>query len=155
MTTEVRETLTQWITRACLVMQVQRVPANPNLGAQEWKGASHWFCTIEDLSKPRSPDLHGPLFTTYFSQGSAFTPSRGPSWERSGPTIEDVLDCLASDAVTYDGVRDFEEWARDFGFDTDSRSAERTYRIIGEQTRALERFLGPSRYLQLLNVERL
>jgi hypothetical protein len=47
-----------------------------------------------------------------------------------GPTIPDVADVvqsLAQDARGTRVVNGFEEWAGEYGYDTDSRSAERTY----------------------------
>src|SRR6185369_7573188 len=43
------------------------------------------------------------------------------------PSAADVLACLASDATSAENARSFEEWCSDFGTDTDSRRAERTY----------------------------
>lgn len=57
------------------------------------------------------------------------------------PTIDDVMESLFSDAqgVEYDG---FYDWAESYGFDTDSRKAERTYLLIVEQTDRLKAFCG-------------
>lgn len=66
--------------------------------------------------------------------------SQGPAIEKE-PTVEDVLDCLASDASTLEG-NGFEEWCRDLGYDTDSRSAEKAYRVIQRQAKALKHLLG-------------
>lgn len=76
--------------------------------------------------------------------------------EPSPPETASVLDCLASDAASYDNARDFEDWCADFGMDTDSRKAARTYRVCGEQAKALRHFLGNLAYQELLfNTERL
>jgi hypothetical protein len=58
------------------------------------------------------------------------------------PTACDVLECLASDAASYDNTNSFEDWAGEFGFDTDSRKAERIYNQTATQTRKLRRFLA-------------
>lgn len=42
------------------------------------------------------------------------------------PKIEDILGCLISDAQCCDG-QDFEEFADEFGYDKDSRSAEKIF----------------------------
>ena len=55
------------------------------------------------------------------------------------PTLPDVLSCLVADCL---GVRDgqtFEEWAREFGYDIDSRTAEKVYRGCVEEWQALIR----------------
>lgn len=85
-------------------------------------------------------------FGLYFSQGSAHT---------EDPTLADVLDCLASDASGYDG-QTFENWASDYGYDTDSRKAEKTFRAIKRQSEQLRRTIGQDAYEELLyKVERL
>jgi hypothetical protein len=58
------------------------------------------------------------------------------------PTLADVLGCLCADASGYDNARTFEEWAGDYGYDTDSRKAESTYRVVAEQAKQLRHLLG-------------
>lgn len=57
------------------------------------------------------------------------------------PKVEDVLYSLAQDAGAID-ARDFEDWASDFGLDTDSRQAEATYRACLEIALKLRAALG-------------
>ena len=71
--------------------------------------------------------------TVYFSMGVAI--SREPS-------AEDVLDCLASDASSVDNAASFEDWAGELGYDTDSRKAERIYKVCERQAMRLRNFLG-------------
>lgn len=66
------------------------------------------------------------------------------------PEIEDVLNCLAMDASSVENARDFEDFANELGYDSDSRSAEKTYRICQEQARELESLLGRTNYQVLL-----
>ncbi len=80
-------------------------------------------------------------FTVYFSQGSAHT---------EPPTASDVLDCLASDACGYDNASSFEEWAREYGYDADSRKAEKIFRTVKRQAEQLKRVLGSEAYETLL-----
>lgn len=68
-----------------------------------------------------------------FGMGSALT---------GEPGADDVLNCLASDAAGYENARSFEEWASEYGYDTDSRKAEQTYRQVEAQTAKLRVFLG-------------
>ena len=64
-------------------------------------------------------------------------------WTRpTPPTLTDVMGCLCADASGYDSARTFEEWAGEYGYDTDSRKAESTYRTIGEQAKQLRHLLG-------------
>lgn len=93
----------------------------------------HFRCVIESTQ-------HKGRMSLYFSQGSAHVDE---------PTAEDVLDCLASDASSYDG-NTFEQWARELGYDTDSRKAEKTYKAVKRQAEQLKRFLGDEAYETLL-----
>jgi hypothetical protein len=83
----------------------------------------------------------GHAMSLYFSQGSAHT---------DPPTVEDVLDCLASDASGYDQARGFEEWARDLGYGEDSRKAEKVYKSVKRQAEQLKRLIGEDAYQTLL-----
>lgn len=69
--------------------------------------------------------------TVPFYTGSAIT---------ENPTAYDVLYCLISDADVEN--YDFEEWAENLGYDTDSRKAEKTYNQCVAQTKKLHKFLG-------------
>lgn len=71
------------------------------------------------------------------------------------PKIEDVLDCLASDASSYDNARNFEDWCSDFGYDTDSRKAEKTYNLCAELAKDLKHFLDSHYDTLLYKVEKL
>lgn len=68
----------------------------------------------------------------------------------TAPEIESVLDSLKLDASSYDDARDFEDFAANFGYDTDSRKAEALYRECGDQAKKLRNFLGRAAYDQLL-----
>lgn len=58
------------------------------------------------------------------------------------PVAASVLHCLCSDADA-ENHDTFEEWASEFGYDPDSRSAEKTYHLCLENARKLRRALGP------------
>ena len=53
------------------------------------------------------------------------------------PTIYDVLSCMQK----YD-IGTFEDFCREFGYDTDSRRAERTYKAVCKEWKAVERLFG-------------
>ena len=93
---------------------------------------NHWKVTLKH---------NGRQYTTYYSMGY------GLSGE---PTAADALDCLASDAAGYENARSFEDWAGDYGYDTDSRKAERIFRIVGKQADKLKTLLGDNLYNTLL-----
>lgn len=71
------------------------------------------------------------------------------------PELADVLDNLASDAAGYENARSFEDWASDYGYDTDSRKAERIYSEIKKQVSELRRLLGADYEKVLFEIERL
>lgn len=66
------------------------------------------------------------------------------------PTIEEVLDCLLMDYSSWDSANDFEDWANEFGYDTDSRKAEKIYKKVEKQSRRLKQFLGDDLLNKLL-----
>jgi len=57
------------------------------------------------------------------------------------PPLADVLQCLLMDAEAID-YGTFEEWADNFGYDSDSRAAERIYRACLETGLQLRAMLG-------------
>lgn len=56
------------------------------------------------------------------------------------PTTADVIACLCLDASA--GDQPFEEWARDMGYDPDSRKAEATYKACYVNAAKIKRLLG-------------
>ena len=126
-------TLDQFITEQQLVMSVRPIKRNPHMQEQMPR---NFNCTIEFEGR----GYHEPL-TVYFSQGSA---------HKKPPTLAEVLDCLASDASGVDNAQSFEDWASEYGYDTDSRKAECTYRICEKQAQELKALLGRDAYNQLL-----
>lgn len=75
--------------------------------------------------------------------------STGDGW-KTVPELKDVLDSLASDAAGYDNSENFESWAVEYGFDSDSRKAEKIYRSVKRQAEQLERIIGTDAYEELL-----
>ena len=53
------------------------------------------------------------------------------------PTMYDVLTCLQK----YD-VGDFEDFCSEFGYDTDSRKAEKTYKAVCKEFKAVDRLFN-------------
>ena len=91
----------------------------------EWKRTAHpWTVTLR---------YHGRRLTVPFFMGSALDHE---------PTAADVLSCLLSDATSFENAGSFEEWAREYGFDTDSRKAERIYRELENLAPKVRRLLG-------------
>jgi hypothetical protein len=118
-------TLAEFVQKHRIRMKVKPASSNPAMQDDEWsRGAHHWLCTLT-VGK-RDMQVH-------FSQGSAI---------QGAPTVEHVLSSLGLDAASYLNARSFEDWAADLGYDADSRKAERTYRLVAKETKALERLLG-------------
>lgn len=100
---------------------------------QEWQdSAFHYKVTLKRGTKRLS---------TFYSKGSSLP---------EPPEADEVLDSLASDAADIDNARDFEEWASEYGYDTDSRKAERTYNAVQVSAEKLKKFLGEDLYKILL-----
>lgn len=74
--------------------------------------------------------------TVYINQ-SAFVIRK----EQPAPELLDVLYCLVSDASVLEHPT-FESWASEYGYDTDSRQAEDTYRACLELSLQLRALLG-------------
>ena len=80
----------------------------------------------------------------YWTQGPAI---------RENPTLEHVLDTIASDAASVDNAQDFAEWAFDLGYTTSAdllRKGRRIYGACVRQARSLKKLLGDSVYQALL-----
>lgn len=92
---------------------------------------------------------HHTILDTPWKQGLGHT---------GEPNVRDVLDSLVSDAQAYQTASSFEDFADEFGYDRDSRRAERTYLACGDLAKRLLAFLdnNPQEFDHLLyEVERL
>lgn len=109
-------------------------------------------------------------YTTRYSQGAAYLPSwahhmtieKAEACQRESetglhgclpilPSVVDVMACLASDASALDCVS-FEEWAGDFGYDTDSRKAEGVYNACVACGLALRSMFGDAGLAELREI---
>lgn len=125
--------INEFIAKHKISMTARTADRNPNMDSSIFDAnASHYRCTLRMGTK---------RMTVAYLMGSA---------HEAPPTAADVLDCLASDSAGYADADDFEAWAEDYGYDPDSRKAERTYRIVGRQAERLEAFLGTETYAVLL-----
>lgn len=128
------QTIQQFIADHGLTMEILPALRNPNMEDQDWAaGATHYRCIIANSWQA--------TMEVPFSQGAALTDE---------PTLPRVLDCLAMDAASIENARDFEAWAAEFGYDTDSRKAERIFNICTEQAGELRELLGAESYVKLL-----
>ena len=163
------ETLPEIIARLGITATATNVPENPNAQSGDWsKSAHHWHVKLNRYTVGENRDLltyysqgaahvekrpylfgMGPrdLYNSLPKPGarnlSIMQAEMMPKvWQPTKPTVEDVLSCLCMDSSGYDSARDFEGWAEDYGYSPDSRNAEKTWRIVGEQSRELRQFLG-------------
>jgi hypothetical protein len=134
---ETRETVAEFIARVGITAKVVLIKKRPDrAAADQWDAsASHWRITF------RRGNWHGIRMTVYYSMGSAHT---------SPPAAVDVLQCLADDAAGWENTKDFESWAPDYGYDTDSRKAFAIFNAVQKQAHRLESFLGNEEYERLL-----
>lgn len=141
-------TLDQFIKDNQITMTCQRTDENPNFIDDKFQ-MYHWKCVI----KRPMPDAKAGeqcVLRTIFSMGLGHKGKQ--------PKLDEVLDCLANDA---DGViaslepplswNTFEDWCSEYGYDTDSRKAERTYKVCQKQAIELLAFLDNDLYATLLH----
>ena len=87
------------------------------------KEMDHWHCVLK---------ANGKTYTFYYSQGYGY--------HHAEPTLPDVLEALARDYDPND--MSFEEFCSEFGYDEDSRKAEKIYRAVRKETQALDRLFS-------------
>jgi hypothetical protein len=68
---------------------------------------------------------------------------------RTRPSLPDVLFSLLSDGSAFFDAESFEEWADNYGFDTDSRKAERMFQECMETGRKLSRAFNAAEITEL------
>ena len=127
------ETLQQFIDRNRIGATAKRAASNPNID-QEGDKMDNWRVRLT-MGRRR-------LTVPY---------SMGVGHGGREPTAADVLSCLAMDAGGL--VNDFGDWCAEYGYDTDSRRAWRTYGVIKTQAGKLRRFLGDAEYAKLTDPE--
>jgi len=128
--------LKEFIEENKIKMCCEMVDENPHMQDQDWK-ANHYKVTLKH---------QGRQFTMYYSMGLGL---------KGEPKIDDVLDCCAMDSAGIENARSFEDWANEYGYDPDSRKAEKTYNTCEKQANKLKNLLDYELYEQLLwEVER-
>jgi hypothetical protein len=74
--------------------------------------------------------------------------------EAAPPTAEEVLDCMLMEASALD-YDTFEDWASDFGYDSDSIKARDLFHFIRRQSKNLIKLLGRENFRLAMEMERL
>jgi hypothetical protein len=101
--------------------------ARARIEAGDWRETAHGYRVT---LRYKRRDI-GRRLTVDFWMGPANT---------SEPDAEGVLDCLMSDMQA--GEQSFDEFCREFGYDEDSRTAERTWKACQRTAPKVRRFLG-------------
>lgn len=128
------KTIVEFITQHDITMTFREVEAQTDF-QKEFQGATHWKCTLR-MGKKR--------MTADYSMGAAYS-------HRTGPALSDVLGCLAMDISWVGEGISFEDFCSRFGYDTDSRKAEKIYNDCRKISAKLENFLGKESLAVLLN----
>lgn len=130
MTTQTK--MSDFITRNQITIRCELVDQNPNFSDDV--AMNHYKVRLRTRRFRRQ-------MTLFYSMGIG---------HHRAPTVQDVLDCLASDSATVHTAADFDDWCRELGFDPDSRRAERTFHACEYQARKLKQFLGDDEFNKLL-----
>lgn len=118
--------------REPITMTCRRVDRNPDM--EDSADMTHWRCALY---------FQGRRMSVTFSMGQ--------SHKGRPPRIGEVLDCLRLDAAGYENAGGFEQWAPEYGYDTDSRKAERIYRNVARRVGKLGDLLG-ARFADFLDM---
>ena len=128
-------TISDFIAAHGMRMSYREADTNPNADNDgNWAAnANHYRCTLT---------CSGRRMVVTFSKGSGH---RG-----AAPTLAEVLDCVASDSAGVDNARSFAEWCADYGYSTDSRKAEKTWRQCSRQRASLRLLCGSQEVYEAL-----
>lgn len=124
MTREPR-TLAAFIEQHRITMECEQIERRDD-GLMLGMDGTHWRCVLRRAGDGRK------RMTVLFTMGKAHT---------DAPDCASVLDCIASDASGIENARGFADWCADYGYDDDSRKAERIYNAACAGAKALKRFL--------------
>ena len=117
-------TVQEFVDKHEITMTCERINRRSGIGDGWDASASHWRCKL----------LRNQLdMNTEYSMGSA---------HKNAPLLVDVLDCIAMDSAGIENARGFEDWCGEYGYDTDSRKAERIYNACLSQYEQLTYWLG-------------
>lgn len=127
------KTMKEFVKENNIRINVEYADRNPNMSDDDWsRSAFHYKTVLKRKNKQ---------MTVYFSKGSALTEE---------PTVEEVLNSIAMDSVSYLNGDSFEDFCSEFGYDTDSRRAEKTYNAVIRQGEKAENFLGSKLMMELV-----
>jgi len=161
------QTLADFIAAHGITMHVESVAKNPHMESSPEHPMDHWYCTFANAAGNRMSvhfstgiglrreSEHVSKLKSYQEYAGHRERTENPHKLRAeyehykacrmvpnAPTAADVLNCLASDAAGVENARSFEDWCADYGYDTDSRKAEKTFRVCEQQRDSLKGFIG-------------
>ena len=140
------KTIKQFINENGLTITNDYAVSNPNM--DDSTNMNHYKVTIKRRYK-----LDGNHLDTRYGFKQMTIPfSQGIGIEGE-PKLESVLDCLLTDSIGTDGVI-FEDFCSMFGYNEDSRKAEKIYNSCKNHSKKLKNLLG-SNYNDLIKCERL
>lgn len=160
---EIRENVSALLAKAGVTYSAEFVPQSKSRNATEKEPSLNWRVTLTGVPiAPLTTDymqgighvpnynaLKGPK-TTLFNDGYLRNCAESGRYGNpdsitriplSAPHAADVVQSLVldSDVINYGS---FEEWAREFGYDEDSRKAEKTYQACRAIALKLRQILG-------------
>lgn len=137
------QTYKEFAKREKIKLEWIQVACNPHMDDMP-KYSKHYVCILSRLAyadPTKMDEMVLRSFEIHYSMGPGL---------KGKPTIEDLLDCVASESNSFSYNSSFEDWASEFGYDEDSRKAEQTYKVCKEQSEKLRDFLGSDLYWELL-----
>lgn len=160
-----KERIEAWAQDNAITLESEFVPFSKSRNAKEKHPSLNWKVTLQRNGHA--------ILTTDYSAGMGHCPSyksgfhateEAIAWEVEHgtkyrditpilPDLADVLYSLALDASVLD-AGSFEEWAEEFGYDTDSRAAEGLYRACLDIALKLRNGLGEAKLAELQEVTR-
>jgi hypothetical protein len=134
---------------------IKSVPTDHNRNMADSANIDHWQVTLVRRTYTQPGTFVNPQSGSIrngkeHSRRMTLTFSKGYGHHGAEPTATEVLDCLASDAAGIDNAVSFEDWCSEYGYDTDSRKAEKTFKACEHEATRLKTFLGEDLYQQLL-----
>ncbi len=149
------QTIADFISTNRITMTCKRTDSNPSMEPTSRGSMDHWKCTLQRPRNRQEVDTGkgiAVVFSGHLSMTLTF--SMGYGHHGAEPDVASVLDCIASDAAGVANAQSFEDWCGDYGYDADSRKAEKTYKACEHQAARLQAFLGDLYNTLLWHTER-
>lgn len=149
------KTIKQFIKENNLTMNCEYADSNPNMINSN--NMNHYKVTIKNTyfvensknlysTSSRFADIKKTRqMTLFYSQGLGI---------QGEPTLESVLGCLLSDSFSFSNGDTFKDFCENYGYDYDSRKAEKTYQATIKQTSKLKKLLD-NNFNDFVNCEQL